>query len=100
MPCAKHKSTEATRKSAEYGGTRKQHGTVPSRSAFFISCQFSVLALRARKVVTGFLMGNKGVRWMPRLEMAMKDVAWRRYASGRCRATFDPKISEWGNLSA
>ena len=28
---------------------------------------------------------------------AMKDVAWRRYASGRCLATFDPKISEWGN---
>jgi len=34
---------------------------------------------------------------MPWLEKAMKDVAWRRYASGRCRATFDPKISEWGN---
>ena len=27
----------------------------------------------------------------------MKDVAWRRYASGKCLATFDPKISEWGN---
>ena len=34
---------------------------------------------------------------MPWLEKAMKDVAWRRYASGRCRATFDPKMSEWGN---
>ena len=30
----------------------------------------------------------------------MKDVAWRRYASGRCLATFDPKMSEWGNPSA
>ena len=39
----------------------------------------------------------KGVWWMPRLEKAMKDAAWRRYASGRCRATFDPKMSEWGN---
>ena len=30
---------------------------------------------------------------------AMKDVAWRRYASGRCLAIFDPKMSEWGNPS-
>jgi len=29
----------------------------------------------------------------------MKDVAWRRYASGRCLATFDPEMSEWGNPS-
>ncbi len=29
--------------------------------------------------------------------MAMKDASWRRYASGRCLATFDPEISEWGN---
>lgn len=36
---------------------------------------------------------------MPRLKKAMKDVAWRRYASGRCLATFDPEISEWGNPS-
>ena len=41
----------------------------------------------------------KSVWWMPRLEIAMKDVAWRRYASGRCLATFDPEISEWGNPS-
>ena len=34
---------------------------------------------------------------MPRLKEAMKDVAGLRYASGRCLATFDPKISEWGN---
>ena len=34
---------------------------------------------------------------MPWLEIAMKDVAWQRYASGRCLATFDPEISEWGN---
>ena len=27
----------------------------------------------------------------------MKDVAWRRYASGRYLATFDPEMSEWGN---
>ncbi len=39
----------------------------------------------------------KSVWWMPRLKEAMKDVAWRRYASGRCLATFDPEISEWGN---
>ena len=39
----------------------------------------------------------KGVWWMPRLEIAMKDVAWRRYAPGRCLATFDPEMSEWGN---
>ena len=36
---------------------------------------------------------------MPRLKKAMKDVAWRRYVSGRCLATFDPEISEWGNPS-
>jgi len=43
---------------------------------------------------------DKGVRWMPRLKKAMKDVVWRRYASGRCPATFDPEISEWGNPRA
>ena len=36
---------------------------------------------------------------MPRLEEAMKDAAWRRYATGRCLATFDPEMSEWGNPS-
>jgi len=36
---------------------------------------------------------------MPRLKKAMKDAAWRRYVSGRCLATFDPEISEWGNPS-
>ncbi len=40
---------------------------------------------------------DKGVRWMPRLKKAMKDAVWRRYASGRCPATFDPEISEWDN---
>ncbi len=40
---------------------------------------------------------DKGVRWMPRLKKAMKDAVWRRYASGRCPATFDPAISEWDN---
>ena len=39
----------------------------------------------------------KGVWWMPWLEIAMKDVAWQRYASGSRLADFDPKISEWGN---
>jgi hypothetical protein len=34
---------------------------------------------------------------MPWLLEAMKDVVWRRYASGRCLTTFDPEISEWGN---
>ena len=43
---------------------------------------------------------NKGVRWMPWHQMAMKDVAWLRKASGRCLATFDPEMSEWGNLIA
>ena len=33
-------------------------------------------------------------------KQVMKDAAWRRYASGRCLATFDPKMSEWGNPSA
>jgi len=37
------------------------------------------------------------VRWMPRLKKAMKDAVWRRYASGRCPATYDPEISEWDN---
>ena len=41
----------------------------------------------------------KSIWWMPRLKKAMKDVAWRRYVSGRCLATFDPEISEWGNPS-
>lgn len=40
---------------------------------------------------------DKGVRWMPRLKKAMKDAVWRRYASGRCPATYDPEISEWDN---
>ena len=40
---------------------------------------------------------DKGVRWMPRLKKAMKDAVWRRYASGRCPATYDPAISEWDN---
>jgi hypothetical protein len=44
---------------------------------------------------TGVL--SKGVWWMPRLKKAMKDAAQQRYASGRCLATFDPEISEWGN---
>ena len=39
----------------------------------------------------------KSIWRMPRLKKAMKDVAWRRYVSGRCLATFDPEISEWGN---
>ena len=34
---------------------------------------------------------------MPWLQKATKDVVKRRYASGRCLATFDPEISEWGN---
>lgn len=40
---------------------------------------------------------SKGVWWMPRLEETKKDVARLRKASGRCLATFDPEISEWGN---
>ena len=47
--------------------------------------------------LTGVFGTNKGVWWMPRLRQAMKDAAWRRYASGRCQATFDPEMSEWGN---
>ena len=35
---------------------------------------------------------------MPWYNVAMKDVAWLRKASGRCLATFDPEVSEWGNL--
>ena|GEM_PF-6241094 len=34
---------------------------------------------------------------MPWLEEAKKDVARLRKASGRCLATFDPEVSEWGN---
>jgi hypothetical protein len=41
----------------------------------------------------------KSIWWMPRLYKAMKDVSWRRYATVRCLATFDPLISEWGNPS-
>ena len=40
----------------------------------------------------------KGVWWMPWLQEAMKDVIWLRKGSGRCQITFDPDISEWGNL--
>src|SRR3989344_3585948 len=39
----------------------------------------------------------KSIWRMPRLKTAMKDAVWRRYAPGRCQATFDPEISEWGN---
>lgn len=35
---------------------------------------------------------------MPWLLQAMKDVVRRRYVSGRCLTTFDPELSEWGNL--
>ncbi len=60
------------------------------------------LALASNRMGMVFGFPNrkfKGVWWMPWLEIAMKDVAWRRYASGRCLATFDPEISEWGNPS-
>ena len=51
--------------------------------------------MKERKVVFEFPHRKfKGVGWMPWLEIAMKDVAWERYASGRCLATFDPEISE------
>ena len=33
-----------------------------------------------------------------RLE-AMKDVEWVRNASGSSQSSFDPKMSEWGNLA-
>ena len=50
------------------------------------------------RVVVRFLdRKSKGVRWMPWLEETMKDVARLRKVSGRCLATFDPEISEWGN---
>ncbi len=42
----------------------------------------------------------KSVWWMPWFNKVMKDAAWRRNASGRCLATGDPKMSEWGNLSS
>jgi hypothetical protein len=35
--------------------------------------------------------------WMPWQSQAMKDVVWLRKVSGRCQATVDPEISEWGN---
>ena len=41
---------------------------------------------------------RKSIWWMPWLSKAMKDAAWRRYAPGKCLATVDPEISEWGNL--
>jgi hypothetical protein len=45
-----------------------------------------------------FLMGNlRAYGGCLDSKKAMKDVAWRRYASGRCLATFDPEMSEWGN---
>ena len=56
----------------------------------YCGSQVSSLSTQERKT-------NKGVWWMPRLWKAMKDVAWRRYASGSCQASFDPEISEWGN---
>jgi hypothetical protein len=39
----------------------------------------------------------EGVRWMPRRWEPRKDVARRRYAAGSCRASVDPRVSEWGN---
>jgi hypothetical protein len=39
----------------------------------------------------------KGIRWMPWLMNAMKDVANLRNSSGRRFAAFDPEVSEWGN---
>ena len=40
-------------------------------------------------------------RWrMPWEAEAMKDVGCLRKALGRWLPTFDPEISEWGNLSA
>ncbi len=40
---------------------------------------------------------SKGIWWMPWLKEAKKDVVRLRKASGRCLATFDPEISEWGD---
>ena len=41
---------------------------------------------------------TEGVRWMPWRQEPRKDVAGRRYATGSCQASFDPWMSEWGNL--
>ena len=55
----------------------------------------------AGRGVFSFPIGNlKGYGGCLDSTKVMKDVAWRRYASGRCLATFDPKMSEWGNPSA
>jgi hypothetical protein len=43
--------------------------------------------------LTGIL---KSVWWMPRLSQAMKDAAWRRYASVRCQATVIPEDLRMG----
>ena len=41
---------------------------------------------------------REGVRWMPWRQEPRKDVAGLRKAPGSCQASFDPGMSEWGNL--
>jgi hypothetical protein len=71
------------------------------RSGFFVYQPIQVF-FGEKKMRIIFKFPNrkfKSIWWMPRLKKATKDVAWRRYVSGRCQATFDPEISEWGNPS-
>jgi hypothetical protein len=58
-----------------------------------VRCGFEVLVSRNKGG-----QAIKGLWWMSWRQEAMKDVAWLRYASGSCSASFDPKISELGNL--
>ena len=79
---------------------REVHDQRTRFSEFLNASSVSSLRVRYARCDASSEVGivlSKGVWWMPRLKKAMKDVVWRRYASGRCPATFDPEISEWGN---
>ena len=77
-----------------WAGKEKQfkRNTCPTQTLFFSSTQqiSAVLELSVRESIRAY-GGCLGFK------KAMKDAVWRRYASGRCQATFDPKMSEWGN---
>ena len=72
----------------------------------YTALSVSSVAVKKRKIVSNVNVSevlespsgdSKSIWWMPRLSQAKKDAAKRRYAPGRCQATFDPEISEWGN---
>jgi hypothetical protein len=47
-----------------------------------------------------FKKATKGIRWMSWQQEAKKDAVKLRKVTGSCYTSFDPWVSEWGNLGA